>query len=335
MKKFFCALLGALTLAVSAFGLTACGGDSESISVYMPDGATALSMAAQMTENKDFGKDVKYHVVDASAIPSAIGGESPLADICVLPLNTASSVIGDGAKYQMLGTVTHGNLYLLKKSGNEDITIQNLYSLVGKTVGVVQLAAVPGLTFQLILKDNGVPYAIGEGASDKVNLKALADATAVSPSLDCDYFVVPEPAATTKVNKTPLEFAGDLQKLYGGGNGYPQAVLVVKRSLIESDPQFIEEFKTSMTENANWLKSDGIEAYFNDITGAINAHRPEGKTSSINSDNLNAQVIKNCAVRFVPSSECKEEVNSFLDKLIAVNPSSAKVVSESFFYIND
>ena len=334
MKKFLCALLGALTLAVSALGLTACGGNNDTVSVYMPDGATALSMVKQMMQSKDLGKDITYHVVDAAAISSVVGGETPAADICVLPLNTASNILGNGEKYQMLGTVTHGNLYLLKKSGNADITLENLDSLVGKTVGVVQLAAVPGLTFQLILKDNNIPYAVGEGANDKVNLKALPDANSVNPSVECDYFVVPEPAATTKADKTPLEFAGDLQQLYGGDKGYPQAVLVAKRTLIESDSPFIEKFKVAMTANAEWLKSDGIDAYFNDMVGAINSHRPEGSISSINVNNLNSRVIKNCAINFVPSAECKEEVNAFLAKLIAVNPSSAKTVSDSFFYIN-
>ncbi len=51
----------------------------------------------------------------------------------------------------MLGTLTHGNLYMLSKNG-EKITAENIKSLEGKTVGIVNLAAVPGLTFKTILK---------------------------------------------------------------------------------------------------------------------------------------------------------------------------------------
>ena len=40
---------------------------------------------------------------------------------------------------------------MLSKNG-EKITAENIKSLEGKTVGIVNLAAVPGLTFKTILK---------------------------------------------------------------------------------------------------------------------------------------------------------------------------------------
>ncbi|MBD5632738.1 MAG: ABC transporter substrate-binding protein [Clostridia bacterium] len=325
MKKFLTALICAVTVMLSAFGLTACGGDKGEVAVYMPDGATALSMARLMTENKSFEKEVSYHVVDGTVIQTYVTGENPAADICVLPVNLASKLLGDGKTYKMLGTLTHGNLYLLKKSG-ADITKDNIASLTGKTVGVIQLAQVPGLTFEVILKDAGL--------QDKVNLKAVTPAEVLPPEADCDYYVVPEPAATTKVNATSgkLSFAGSLQELYGEGHGYPQAVIVAKNSLIEQSPEFIKGFLTAVEDNSEWLLGDGIEAYFNDIVGAINKNMASGSQSTITVAALNKQVITNCAIKFVKSEVCKTEVNSFLEKLIAVNATSASAVSDSFYY---
>lgn len=325
MKKYLTALLCAVTLMVSALGFAACGGNKEGVAVYMPDGATALSMARLMTEDKNFDREVSYHVVDGTVIQTFVTGENPAADICVLPLNLASKLLGDGKTYKMLGTLTHGNLYILKKSG-DNVTKENISSLLGKTVGVVQLAQVPGLTFQVILKDAGL--------QDKVNLKAVSPAEVLPTEADCDYYVVPEPAATTKVNATggKLSFAGSLQELYGSGEGYPQAVIVAKNSLTEESPEFINDFLSAVEDNSKWLLSDGIEAYFNDIAGAINKNMPAGSISTITAGILNKQVITNCAIKLVKSEHCKTEVNSFLEKLIAINANSASAVSDNFYY---
>ncbi len=336
MKKCFCAFFCALTAVLSFFGLSACGKTDGEVCVYMPDGATALSMARLMTEDKSFGIDTQYRVVDGAAIQTYVTGKNPQADICVLPLNLASKLCGDGAVYKMLGAVTHGNLYILKKSGN-DITVDNLGSLIGKTVGVVQLSQVPGLTFQIVLKHNNLQYNLlsaGNYVQTAVNLKAVGPAEVLPANTDCDYFIVPEPAATSKVNATggKLSFAGSLQELYGGDNGYPQAVIVAKTALLKNNPQYISDFIAAVSDNAEWILSDGIQAYFNDIVGAINKNMPYGSVSSVNSSNLNKQVIQNCAIKFVKAESCKAEVNSFIQKLIQINPSAAFTVSEEFFY---
>lgn len=129
--------------------------NSRKISVYAPDGAPALGLAKLMSENKIDGVD--YEIVNANTIQTYVSGAAPKADICVLPVNLAVKLLGDGTKYKLLGTLTHGNLYMLSDSQTQ-ITVSNLSLLKGKRVGVVNLAAVPGLTFKLILKNNGIDY---------------------------------------------------------------------------------------------------------------------------------------------------------------------------------
>ena len=143
--SFFCGTLGTAS-------------QPSEISVYMPDGAPALALAKLMNEENQFGQtSVEYNVVPANTIGAQVNGADPAADICVLPVNAASKLLGSGEKYKMLGTVTNGNLYLLTKDG-ESITEQNVSSLTGKKIGVINLANVPGLTLKIILNKYDVAF---------------------------------------------------------------------------------------------------------------------------------------------------------------------------------
>lgn len=338
MKKLVTAFLCAMLAVVSAVGFAACGGNKDGVVVVAPDGAPALALAAMMNDGTDIdGHRMDYEIVNATTIQTYVTGANPQADICILPVNAASKLLGQGTTYKMLGTVTHGNLYLMKKQGGTDITLDNLDTLIGKTVGVIQLAAVPGLTLKVILSDNDIGYVeMGNDdtvVADKVNLKAV-DATMVLPTdTTCDYFVVPEPAVTTKTTVTAgkLSVAGDLQALYGGDNGYPQAVVVAKTSLIESDEDFIKSFIQKISASASDINSGAITVQ--DAVDAIGAHLTEGMDATFSAANLNATVIANCAINFVASSACKSEVNAFLSKVIAVSSADAATVSDEFYYI--
>ena len=332
MEKFLAGVISALMLGAAAVGFAGCGNDDNSYDVYAPDGATALALVSAIAaEDSEFN----YHVVDSSTIQTYVTGDSPKADFCVLPLNAASKLLGTGETYQMLGTVTNGNLYFLTTGSNAAITSENLSTLVGKTVGVVQLANVPGLALQVALKNHSVEYAIigNDGAvqTDKVNLKAV-EAADVTPATPCDYFLFPEPAASTKVTATaaapkPFVAAGSLQSLFEEG-GFPQAVLVAKKSVITNDPASVIGFVSLMEGSAEYLKTVQPAT----VLELLDDKRTEGLTPSFNAKNLTAQVIANCSVKFTASKDCKETVNAFLAQLIAVNATAAKAVDAAFFY---
>ena len=336
MKHPVSLALGAIFLGAAVLGLTACKQDADTdktYSVYAPDGAPALALVNAI---EDKAEKFEYHVVDSSTIQTYVTGEEPAADFCILPLNAASKVLGTGTTYQMLGTVTNGNLFFLSSEDNEDLTKDNLSTLVGKSVGVVQLPNVPGLTLQAVLNKYHIDYQIVENddekATDKVNLIAF-DPANVTPAGGCDYYLCPEPAASTKIKGTasaqkPFRMAGDLQALYGGDEGYPQAVLVAKKSVLEGDKDAVEAMLSYMEESGTYLETVTPET----VLSALDGVRTEGLSASFNANNLTKEVIANCSVRFSPSGECKERVNAFLEKLIAVNESAAKAVSDDFFY---
>ena len=339
MKHPVSLALGVVFLGAAALGLAACKQDADTdktYSVYAPDGAPALALVNAI---EDKAEKFEYHVVDSSTIQTYVTGEEPAADFRILPVNAASKILGTGSVYEMLGTVTNGNLFSLSAEDNEDLTQDNLSTLVGKSVGVVQLPNVPGLTLQAVLNKYGIDYQIvgndGEKAEDKVNLIAF-DPANVTPAGGCDYYLCPEPAASTKIKGTasaakPFRMAGDLQELYGGEEGYPQAVLVAKKSVLEGDKTDKDVVKTMlsyMEESGTYLETVTPET----VLSALDGVRTEGLSASFNANNLTSEVIANCSVRFTTASACKQRVNAFLEELIAVNESAAKAVSDAFFY---
>lgn len=322
MKKLF-TFLAVIVLSVAcALGVSACnnGGKSDKLSVYVPDGAPALSVAGLSDSDK-----FDVHVIDANTITSKVTGSSPIADIAIMPVNAAVKMLGKGDVYQMVGTVTHGNLFLLKKQGEEEInTPADLQKLEGKTVGVINLANVPGLTFKTILNDNEM--------LSKVTLVDVNKLQVLPTNSECDYFVVPEPAATTKINATQgkLSLAGSLQTLYGGESGYPQAVVVAKKSVIENHSDKIAEFINSFATTKSWLLND--ETTGAQIASAIDKMTDGDLDHTFTAANLTKEVIANCGINFVLSAQCKEEVKTFMQKFNAVSDNAWGTIDDKFFY---
>jgi len=337
MKKLLALILSLITIfSLSVF--SACdNGDGVKLSVYAPDGAPALSIARLINDKDILDDKFSFNVVVASTINTFVTGENPTADICIMPVNASVKVLGSGNTYKMLGTVTNGNLYLLKKQGNADInSTSDLTNLIGKTVGVINLANVPGLTFKAILKDNDIGYVdfnSGADATGKVTLKGLTNGTQVVPSSDCDYFVVPEPAFTTKINATSgaLTSAGNLQALYGDGQGYPQAVVVAKNSVIENNKDLVDAFINTFTENKNWLLAEttSSETILSAITSAF---KEEGTAPTFTANNLNKTVINNCAISFTSAINAKAKVLAYMNKINGVGTSSFGTPNDNFFY---
>ena len=330
MKRKVSILLASLLFAV---GFAACsdGKEEKEITVYMPDGAPALALAGLMAE--DTQEDgVSYNVVPATAIASKVTykEEEKNADLCVMPVTAASKLLGNGENYTMLGAVTHGNLYLIAK-GEVQYTADNLSSLIGKKVGVLQINEVPGLTFKATLNKYDIPWQEltndGTMAEDKVNLVAIMGVEAVG-AIDADCFMVAEPAATAQ-GKKGYSIVGDLQALYGGENGYPQAVLVAKKSLVTEKSDWVKDFTSKVELSSEWLLSASGE----EIVAAVSAHmEDEGAVTSLKAPLLSSAVLGRCGIYFTYAANCKAEVETFLNGMLAVNNKAAAIPQEAFYW---
>lgn len=329
MKKTATILTAAALAVAVAAALPACAEDEAGVSVYMPDGAPALALAKLMADEPDLGEEVFYNVVDANTIQTYVTGDMK-ADVCVLPVNAAATVAGDGSDYTMLGVVTHGNLYMISSKYSEQITNDNLTSLVGKTVGCIQLNNFVGAVLKSVLGDAEVDYTVvsdvSQAEADKVNLINInSPATEISPSADFDYMVAAEPVITAKTSGGALAVVGDLQALYGE-NGYPQAVMIAKNSLIESSPEFIGKLIAAVSAGAEWLVSD--EA---DIPAVIEAVNKNGGAGTLTPGNLKPETLRRCAISFEPAADAKSDVLAFIEKYNAATGMSLEL-SDAFFY---
>lgn len=340
MKKIM-ALIGAAVLFLG--GSVACRQADEDLTVYMPDGAPALALAKLMAEDTE-QDGVTYRVLStaggsANLIASKLTNkdEEKNADFCVLPLTAASKLVGSGEKYVMLGTVTHGNLYFLSKREGDFA----LSHLIGKRVGVLQINEVPGLTLKVTLKKAEIPYQEvknGEEISlEKVNLYPLTGADAVGVGYDdgqggsilYDYYLVAEPAASFQASKKGYTVVGDLQALYGGTQGYPQAVLVGKKAVVEERAEWTADFTAKIQNSGEWLKTASGET----LVSAVAAHMEDRSAqTSLKAPLLTAEAVSRCGIYFTYAKDSVSEIEEFLTRLTAVNPQAAAMPAKEFYW---
>ncbi len=127
-----------------------------------------------------------------------------------------------------------------------------------------------------------------------------------------------------ETGETTFELAGSLQELYGAG-GYPQAVLVVKNSVLQSAPAAVGKMLSYMEGAEAYLKNAEPATVVSDLQKAY----PADLTPSFNAKNLSAQVIANCSVKFEAAQAAKESVKSYLEEI------EFPVPADAFFYAGE
>lgn len=322
MKKIFSLFA---TMICFCLAFTGCY-DDNSINVYVPDGAPALSVSEMLYTNEQFNENVTYNVVSANEIANTILQQT--ADIAIIPTNIASKLCGDGKTYKAVGICTFGNLYVI---GKNDIT--SLNELTGETVGCIQIQNVPGLTFQYILKNNQINYTLDENEANANNvlLKGIegTDVVAQLKTNKISYAVVAEPLCATALSKfenNEIVKVFDLQKLYGT-NYYPQSLLVVKNSLIENNLTFVKNFINKMQNNKNWTNEN-----VDKCVEAISNNLKTGATPSFTNNNFNSEVLNNCNIGFISAFENKDFIENYLNNLKSIEENAVGNLSSEFWF---
>lgn len=330
------AILLALSLSLGVFG--GCKKDKElgEVGVYMPDGAPSLAFAKLMSEDSE-DDGVFYRVVNPALIQTKVTADKDEdnADFCVLPVTASSKLLGSGEKYKLLATVTHGNLFMVSKMQAPTFTQENLHLLKGKTVGVLQIKQVPGLTFKSILKSADIPYQELTGgvekSAEKVNLKGISSASEISV-VDADCFILAQPAVGA-VSSKGFYVVGDLQALYGadeqGNLGYPQAVLVAKSSFLDEHDAWTKDFLKKVRESVAWANTASAET----LVSSVSSHLEDsGYQTTLKAPLLTPTAIAGCSLRYALASVCKEQINAYLLGLKGVDEQAVSTLSENFFW---
>lgn len=337
MKKFLSLFLG-LLIAFTTFSLVACDtpdSQSQNLKMYAPDGAPALSIAKFINDNENFidGVTVDYNVVSANDIgPKMAQGQ---ADLIVMPINAASKLYKANASdpYKMVAVVTHGNLFLMSSEPTD------LDGLKGKVVGVIGQGLVPDLTFKSVLKAHNLLDFVQVGETPvegKIVLRYFNDAPSMIPLLKQGVLSVgllPEPACTnlTEVANNYSWYRIDIQELYDSeAKSYPQAVLMVKSSVLTKYPTLVEKISEKFDLAVQWV----VENPTNAVT-AVASKLAQGLTPSLNANNINRQVVENCKIKWLTSSDAKEYCRKYINGVISVGVDldvpPAKALNDDFF----
>ncbi|MEG9430272.1 MAG: ABC transporter substrate-binding protein [Christensenellaceae bacterium] len=331
MKKLISLILSVVS-AFTVFAFSACGSKGESekttLIVYTPDGAPALSVAKFINDKEDFGTgaEIAYNVVAASNIGQVM--QQGKGDIIIMPVNAASKLYAANASdpYKMAAVITHGNLYVMSK---EDLTLNDLK---GKVVGVIGQGNVPDLTFKAVLEAADIEYEPSDGAIDgKVALKYFADASELIPALKTGAMsigLLPEPAANKLTGMDgAFKYALDLQELYDAETkSYPQAVVMIKRSVITAYPELVANFGGKVADAVSWVKENPTKA-----AEAVNGALAEGLTPSLSAANLNVTVVDNCKIFWQSATDAKTAVTDYINKIRGINGKAANAVTDAFF----
>lgn len=328
MKKLLTVML-ALVLSVSAAGFAACGKDEGGkFTFYAPDGAPALAIAKFIKENENFGEEYEfsYSVVSSDKIGGIM--QKGTGDFIIMPVNAASKLYKADADnpYKMVSVLTHGNLYIMSKS---DSTLE---SLKGKVVGVIGQGLVPDLTFKYVLKKAGIEYVVSDSAENgKVALRYFASASDLIPMLKQGKLttgLLPEPAATKLASMDGSYSARiDLQSAYDAEKqAYPQAVLMVKSSVLEKNPNLADKIENAFKDVRHWLYENYLQAA-EAVAGAL----AEGVTPSLTEDNLNADVIDNCKIYWQSAADAKNDVTAYINAIREIGETAANAVTDEFF----
>ena len=193
--------------------------------------------------------------------------------------------------------------------------------------------------FVSLILSVSVCFAIGCNQDDNkeiVSVQYFASASDMIPMLKTGKLsigLLPEPAATqlTKVASDKTWYRMDLQEIYDGENkAYPQAVMLIKQSVLNTYPNIVSSMESAFNDNVQWVK-DNTELAVN----VVNANLEEGATPSLKAQNITSAVVDGCKIYWQGATGAKETVKSYVDDIISVESSSAKTVSDDFFYTGE
>lgn len=303
MKKLVLFLL-ICTLCLSfLFAFAGCE-NAEQLQIYVPDGAPSLAVANIIDGGKVGGFKANVTISTGEDVVAKCG--SGQADVAIVPTNAAVKVCSARNDYLLFTTNVWGLLYVV---GWSDVSA--LSELNGKTVASIGMGNTGEYLFKRILDVNGVSYADASG----VKLNYVDDGTVAIGALiqnKCDFALLGEPAATNAISRAAtqgktLYRVFDLQALWqdvteSEKTGYPQASVIVKKSLLEQKG-FADALYKALTENDAYL-ANNVEKLGETLQSA----------GSLLTVNYTADIISRCNINVVKACDIKKEIHDYLEQ---------------------
>ncbi len=287
------------------FALPALSEDAYEFKVSAPSGAPALALAAMAADDPE-----AYTFVAADTIAAEFAGNN--ADFIIAPINAGAKLYKAGkSTYKLGAVVTWGNLFIASQKADfklEDINGAEI-TLFGENT----------------INSSVVLFALEKNGLTPANVAYLAGAANTQSLLLTDenaIVVTAEPALTAAKmkNENITAYAvNDLYKNATGFDGYTQAGLFIKAETLAEHPEAVAEFLTKAAEAADKCTSD--LAAVADAAVALEI-LPNPKVAM--------SAIPNCAIRFVPAIEAKEQIETTAN--VDLSQFGGSVPADDFYY---
>lgn len=283
--------------------------EEKSVKVVMPDGLPSIAMAKLVKEKPEIGKDykVEYSIEKTPEnLSTAVMKEE--ADIAVVPSNMAAIAYNKTKNYEIAGTVGFGSLYLVSIE-----EIKDYEDLNGKTIANIGRGLTPDIITKSIFKERGLE------ADKDVTFNYLNAASELVPTIVAGkekIAVVPEPALSALMTKKPevkivKNLNDEWKELNNSKNGYPQSTIIVKKSFLDENKKFINDFLKEVANGTKWANENKEElGNYSEEIGV--------STEKV----MIPKAMERANIGFVDIKDSKDDYKNYYKKLLEIDPSS-------------
>ncbi len=292
------------------------------VNIGFVDGIPALSMAKLAKETPVIQENVtiNYDLIKGSdLIVSKVMNKE--VDIAIAPSNLASIAYNQGETYVVGALSGFGNLYVVAR---EDIS--SIEELRGREITTIGKGLTPDIVLQYILKSNNID------PLEDITINYMGGATELAPaflSKKADIIVAPEPMISTILSKdgtAKIQFSlNDLfAEASGAELGFPQTVLIIKKDLVNSHPNFVNTFLNEYEGAVNWAINNPKE--LGEYGTELEITVPAGI--------LNEDSIKRMNLSFISGDKMKDVYMKYVEVLLEFEPKTVggKLPDEGIFF---
>ncbi len=314
-------------LMILPVALSACAkkpDEALEIKVYALNGTTALGMSQMIQKAKDNTDTMNYNISLHAAADSITGaivtGECAIA---ALPTNAAANLYKKSeGKIQLLALNTLGVLYLL----DAENSVTKMEDLKGKTVYLPGAGSNPEFITAALLESAGLKV----GTDVTLDTTSYNSPDALQAAIiagKAPLAVLPEPKVSVVTTQkdtvsVALNLTEEWEKI-NGKNTLVQGCLVVNTAFAEEHPAELAQFLKDYEESVNFIKEGSDEAIQMIVDAGI---LPKAAIAK--------KALPKCNLCFFSGEDMKPLMNTFCEKLYAMNQSAiAAVPDDGFYYI--
>ncbi|MDE5977585.1 MAG: ABC transporter substrate-binding protein [Turicibacter sp.] len=278
--------------------------DSVYFDILVSDESSMLALTHFMATEPELGEHVTYSIQPyiKGRDPADIEVTEETTQVLIIPTSLGAKLYQQGSPYQLLATLSWGNLYLISQ---EEITLDDL---AGKTITTFEQDSAYDMVFRTILSKNGL--------LDSVEIEYLdseSDVYSKFISGEAEIALMTEPfISTIKGEIEHVNMIADCQQqwkeLYGEYS-YPQVSLFLHQELIKTHPEIIEPLLAQLEASVSFANQsiDEMIQEANQIGLEI-------------SEAIIRDAVPNLYLMFKTAEEAKEEIEFYLEKLYQFNP---------------